>query len=55
MTAEPVSLAPVTTLRTASDMMVEHHCHSLPVVENVMIAGILTTRDVARSVSKNVD
>jgi len=50
MTTSPVSVAPVTTLKTASDMMVEHHCHSLPVVENGKIAGILTARDVVKYV-----
>lgn len=50
MTAKPVSVAPVTTLKTAAEMMVEQHCHSLPVVENGKIAGILTARDVVKYV-----
>ena len=55
MTAKPVSVAPVTTLRTAAEMMAEHHCHSLPVVEHGKIAGILTARDVVKFVGDQED
>ena len=50
MTAKPVSVAPVTTLKTAAEMMDDKHCHSLPVVEHGKIAGILTARDVVKYV-----
>ncbi len=55
MTPKPVSVAPVTTLRTAADMMDEHHCHSLPVVDHGKIAGILTARDVVKYVGQEED
>ena len=55
MTSKPVSVAPVTTLRTAAEMMDEHHCHSLPVIEHGKIAGILTARDVVKFVGSNGD
>ncbi|MDA0193723.1 MAG: CBS domain-containing protein [Bacteroidetes bacterium] len=55
MTKKPISVAPVTSLATASDMMVEHHCHSLPVVEHGQIVGILTARDVVRFVAETED
>ncbi len=50
MTPKPISVAPVTTLKTAAEMMAEQHCHSLPVVEHGKIAGILTARDIVKYV-----
>ena len=55
MTAKPLSIAPVTSLETASDIMVKHHCHALPVVEHGKIVGILTPLDIVNFVSKMDD
>ena len=55
MTANPISVAPVTSLATASSLMVEHHCPSLPVVDHGKIVGILTARDLVSYVADTED
>ena len=41
---------PNTPLRDAVDLMLEHHVHRVPVLEEGRLVGVLTTMDVLRSV-----
>jgi CBS domain-containing protein len=49
MTKDPAVCVPETPLQEVARMMVDHHCGSVPVVEdrrNMRLAGIITDRDI---------
>lgn len=46
MTANPVTVAPEDSLETAMTKMVSRQIRALPVVDNGVLAGILTDRDL---------
>ena len=48
MTKEPVTIEPSGTVRDAAEVFAEGHFHSLPVVEDQVMVGILTSTDVVR-------
>jgi sulfide:quinone oxidoreductase len=49
MTAEPISVGPLTPLSAAETLMTEYRIHHLPVVENERPVGMVALGDVARS------
>jgi CBS domain-containing protein len=59
MTPDPACCTPDTTLQRAAEMMVEHDCGEIPVVENVASmkpVGVITDRDITcRTVAKGLN
>jgi CBS domain-containing protein len=59
MTPDPACCTPDTTLQRVAEMMVEHDCGEIPVVENaagMKPVGVITDRDiVCRAVAKGVN
>lgn len=57
MTKEPVCCTPETNLQEVAQMMVDHDCGEIPVVENessARLIGVITDRDiVCRSIAKS--
>ena len=52
MTPNPICISSDTTVTEASKIFTENHIHSLPVVENGKVIGIVTTRDIVRHCSE---
>ncbi|MFO0361118.1 MAG: HPP family protein [Flavobacteriales bacterium] len=46
MSREVKSCTPETTIASAVAIMLEHHINALPVVENTILRGIVTSRDL---------
>src|SRR5438477_12183482 len=59
MTPDPTCCTPDTTLQRVAEMMVEHDCGEIPVVENVasmLPVGVITDRDITcRTVAKRLN
>jgi CBS domain-containing protein len=59
MTPDPACCTPDATLQRAAEMMVEHDCGEIPVVENVASmkpVGVITDRDITcRTVAKGLN
>jgi len=59
MTPDPTCSTPDTTLQRVAEMMVEHDCGEIPVVENVASMrpiGVITDRDITcRTVAKGLN
>ena len=59
MTPDPVCCTPDTTLQRVAEMMVEHDCGEIPVVENMASmkpTGVITDRDITcRTVAKGLN
>ena len=59
MTPDPACCTPDTTLQRAAEMMVEHDCGEIPVVENMasmLPVGVITDRDITcRTVAKGLN
>ena len=59
MTPEPACCTPDTTLRRVAEMMVEHDCGEIPVVEDMASmkpVGVITDRDITcRAVAKGLN
>lgn len=51
MTSDVISVAPETSLVDVARLMTEHRIHRLPVVENGMLRGVVSTLDLARLVA----
>lgn len=47
MTANPVTVQSTDSLQAASRAMAENDCGSLPVIEDGMLCGVITDRDIA--------
>ncbi|SER71713.1 CBS domain-containing protein [Lentzea albida] len=52
MTKPPVTVTPNTDLAEVADLMLEHDVRSIPVVHEGHLAGIVTRRDMLRSISR---
>ncbi|MFJ5993244.1 CBS domain-containing protein [Lentzea sp. NPDC092896] len=52
MTKEPVVASPNTDLAEVAGLMLEHNVRSVPVVREGHLAGIVTRRDVLRSITR---
>lgn len=49
MTANPVSVGPDSTIETVAALMVDHNLHTLPVVEDGLVVGVVGKEDVLRT------
>lgn len=49
MTPNPVSVAPDSKIETVAALMVDHNFHTLPVVENGCLVGVIGKEDVLRT------
>lgn len=48
MSGNPKAISPETTIREAAELFANEEYHSLPVVENDKVVGIVTTTDVIK-------
>ena len=53
MTVNPVSIKPDTTIETIAELMVDKKFHTLPVVENEKLVGIVGKEDILRTLMKD--
>ncbi|HSO18673.1 MAG TPA: CBS domain-containing protein [Desulfosarcina sp.] len=49
MTPNPVTVAPDSSIETVAALMVDHNFHTLPVVENGMLVGVVGKEDILRT------
>lgn len=49
MTRDPVTVSPADSIRVAIDRMRARNCRRLPVVENGLLVGIISDRDLRRA------
>ena len=49
MTPNPITVSPDTNLETVAALMVDHNLHTLPVVEESRLVGIIGKEDVLRT------
>jgi CBS domain-containing protein len=54
MTPEPVTVHPDTGIETVAALMVDNNFHTLPVVENSRLVGIIGKEDVLRTLLPNL-
>jgi len=54
MTPEPVTVHPDTGIETVAALMVDNNFHTLPVVENSCLVGIIGKEDVLRTLLPNL-
>jgi CBS domain-containing protein len=52
MTRQPVTVTPNTDLAEVADLMLKHNVRSVPVVRDGRLAGIVTRRDMLRSITR---
>jgi CBS domain-containing protein len=52
MTADPVTISPDSTVGEALDRMLAGHFRHLPVVEGDAVVGMVSMRDLARSIAR---
>lgn len=52
MTVPPVTVTPNTDLAEVADLMIDHGMRSVPVVHEGRLVGIITRRDMLRSISR---
>jgi CBS domain-containing protein len=53
MTGDPTSIEPEATVGQALDRMLAGHFRHLPVVEGEAVVGVVSMRDLARSIAKD--
>lgn len=53
MTPEPVTVSPDTELETVAALMVDSNFHTLPVVENKRLVGVVGKEDVLRTLIRS--
>lgn len=49
MTAQPLTISPEATVELAAELMIKHKISGLPVLENGLLVGIITTTDVMKA------
>jgi hypothetical protein len=54
MTPEPITVHPDTGIETVAALMVDNNFHTLPVVENSRLVGIIGKEDVLRTLLPNL-
>lgn len=52
MTANPVTIKPDTTIETMAELMVDKKFHTLPVVDNGKLVGIVGKEDILRTLMR---
>lgn len=56
MTKNPATCAPRTSLRLVAQLMTDHDCHAVPIVDSGHVVGIVTDRDITcRAVARGAD
>lgn len=55
MTPRPVTVAPDTSIETVATLMVEHNYHTLPVVEESRLVGIIGKEDILRTIGRTTE
>lgn len=56
MTRNPATCAPATSLRLVAQLMADHDCSSIPIVDSGRLVGVVTDRDIScRAVARGVD
>ncbi len=50
MTPHPITLTPRQSVKEAAKLMVEKHIHSIPIVDNKKLVGIITQQDILKVV-----
>lgn len=55
MTKKLITISPDTTIKEAAEILSSREFHALPVVENDLLVGILTTTDVIKYLLKQFD
>lgn len=53
MTQRPVTVGPNTSIETVASLMVDNNFHTLPVVENNKLIGVIGKEDVLRTLVSN--
>jgi len=53
MTSKPVTVNPDTEIETVAALMVDRHFHTLPVVEDSSLVGIIGKEDILRTLLSN--
>jgi CBS domain-containing protein len=53
MTADPVTVTPITDAVAITRVMLDRHLRSLPVVDGARLVGIVTRRDVLRTIARD--
>ena len=51
MTPHPITLTPRQSVKEAAKLMVEKHIHSIPIVDNRKLVGIITQQDILKVVA----
>jgi predicted transcriptional regulator len=54
MTRKVITTVPESTLKEASDLLLQHHVSGLPVIRGTLIVGILSEKDIVRFVLSKV-
>ncbi len=49
MTPNPITVGPESTIETVAELMVDHNLHTLPVVENDVLVGVVGKEDILRT------
>lgn len=49
MTPNPVTVSPDSTIETVAALMVDHNFHTLPVVQNGILVGVVGKEDILRT------
>src|SRR3982750_3844913 len=47
MTKSPATCAPATSLRLVAQLMTDHDCAAIPIVDSGRLVGLVTDRDIA--------
>jgi len=55
MTPKPVTVQPDTEIETVAALMVDNHFHTLPVVEDSRLVGIIGKEDILRTLLSNTE
>jgi len=53
MSKKVISISPETSLMAAGGIMLAHHLHRLPVLENEKLIGIVSRKDIYKSILKH--
>lgn len=56
MTMNPATCAPGTSLRLVAQLMADHDCAAIPIIDSGRVVGVVTDRDITcRAVSRGTD
>ncbi|MBN1930862.1 MAG: CBS domain-containing protein [Desulfobacterales bacterium] len=55
MTTDPVTVSPETTIEDVATLMVEKNFHTIPVLENGILVGVVGKEDILRTIIPEVE